>query len=63
MTGNELIKWIQDNHAEDHRVMVLTDDMAYLDVTDACEGESHGGAIMLYATPDIIQRIDDAVAE
>lgn len=63
MTGKELILWIEENHAENHRVMVLTDDFAYLNVTSAAEGEAHGGAIMLYATPDVLKRIEEAVKE
>ena len=63
MTGRELITWIEENHAESHRVMVLTEDFAYLNVTSAAEGEAHGGAIMLYATPDILNRIESAVKE
>lgn len=63
MTGKELISWIKENHAENHRVMVLTDDFAYLNVTSAAEGEAHGGAIMLYATPDVLKRIGEAVKE
>ena len=63
MTGKELISWIEENRAENHRVMVLTDDFAYLNVTSAAEGEAHGGAIMLYATPDILKRVESAAKE
>ena len=52
MKGAELIKWIQDNHAEDWPVIALSPENDYLRVKYAWEGETDGGAIMLTCAAD-----------
>ena len=40
MKGAELIKWIQDNHAEDWPVIALSPENGYLRVKPRCENQS-----------------------
>ena len=47
MTGKELIKWIEENKAEEYVLIAVSPRNEYQAVTGIWEGESGGGAIML----------------
>lgn len=47
MTGRQLIKWIEENKAEDHEVIVADPDNRYLEVVGLWEGEEGNGTIMI----------------
>lgn len=47
MKGNELVKWIEENHAEGHEVVLVDDGNNYFQVKHVWEGEAYGGSIML----------------
>ena len=52
MTGKELVEWIEENHAEEHTLIAVTQDHRYLRVKDVWEGETDGHAIMMNVAED-----------
>lgn len=52
MTGKELIQWIEENHAEEHTVIVQAREIGYRRVKAVWEGETDGGAIMIEAAAE-----------
>ena len=46
------VEWIEENHAEEHTLIAVTQDHRYLRVKDVWEGETDGHAIMMNVAED-----------